>query len=57
MDRPLSGAYSFVCRVKKAPQVLYNRGAFELSGARRQNWTADLVITNDALYHWATRAL
>ena len=27
------------------------------NGAVRQNWTADPVITNDVLYHWATTAL
>ena len=27
------------------------------TGAARENWTPDLIITNDALYHWATAAL
>ena len=26
------------------------------TGAARENWTPDLIITNDALYHWATAA-
>ena len=28
----------------------------KINGATRENWTPGLVITNDALYHWATAA-